>query len=85
MTGGSLTGALLLVALTRVDTVWQLYLVLAGIGAACAASLYEAAFAVIVATHTAERRSGAILTVTVVAAVAIAAAGGGLQAGSGVR
>ena len=70
MTGGSAAGALLLVALSQVDRLWQLYLVQIGIGAAAAASLYEAAFAVVIAVTAAERRSSALLTVTVVAGFA---------------
>jgi len=49
MTIGSLAGALLLVAWSLVDNLWQLYAVQIGLSAASAASLYEAAFAVI--TH----------------------------------
>jgi predicted MFS family arabinose efflux permease len=67
MTVGSLAGALLLVALAHVHTVAQLYVVQVGIGAASAASLYEAAFAVVIAFSTPEQRSTAVLTVTVVA------------------
>ncbi|MEV4709493.1 MFS transporter [Actinoplanes sp. NPDC049316] len=70
MTGGSAAGALLLVALSQVDRLWQLYLVQIGIGAAAAASLYEAAFAVVIAVTTAERRSRALLAITVVAGFA---------------
>jgi predicted MFS family arabinose efflux permease len=67
MSAGSAAGVLLLLAWSRVDTLWQLYLVQIGIGAAAAASLYEAAFAVVIALTTAERRASALLTVTVVA------------------
>ncbi|MFI6077825.1 MFS transporter [Actinoplanes sp. NPDC051343] len=70
MTLGSLLGALLLVAWSQVHTVAQLYAVQIGIGAASAASLYEAAFAVIIARHTARHRGGALLAVTVVAGFA---------------
>jgi predicted MFS family arabinose efflux permease len=70
MTAGSLAGTLLLVAWSHVGSLWQLYAVQIGIGAASAASLYEAAFAVVVAWHTAERRSSALLTLTVVAGFA---------------
>src|SRR5689334_9321325 len=66
MTAGSLFGAILLAAWSQVDTLWQLYLVEIGVGVACAASLYEAAFAVIIAWHPARRRSAALLTLTVV-------------------
>lgn len=67
MTAGSLTGALLLVALAHVHTVAQLYAVQIGIGVASAASLYEAAFAVVIAVTTADQRSNALLALTVVA------------------
>jgi MFS family permease len=70
LTLGSLAGTLLLVAWANVHTLGQLYLVQIGIGVAAAASLYEAAFAVIVAWTTSERRSGALLAVTVVAGFA---------------
>jgi predicted MFS family arabinose efflux permease len=70
MTAGSLFGALLLVAWSGVDSVAELYLVQIGIGAATAASLYEAAFAVVIAWFTPARRSGAILALTVVAGFA---------------
>jgi MFS family permease len=53
-----------------VDTLWQLYLVQVGIGAATAASLYEAAMAVIVSWSPPARRSAAILAVTIVAGFA---------------
>ena len=56
MTAGSLLGAVMLVAWSQVHTLWQLYLVQAGIGIAAAASLYEAAFAVIIAWHSPRRR-----------------------------
>ena len=70
MTGGSLAGAVLLGAWSQVDNLGQLYAVQIGIGVAGAASLYEAAFAVIIAWHPPERRSGALLAVTVVAGFA---------------
>lgn len=70
MTGGSLLGALLLVAWSRVDSLWQLYAVQVGLGVAGAASLYEAAFAVIIAGTSPRHRANALLTVTVVAGFA---------------
>ncbi|XVU26207.1 MFS transporter [Actinoplanes sp. CA-054009] len=70
MTAGSVAGALLLVAWSQVDALWQLYAVQIGIGIASAACLYEAAFAVIIAWHTAEKRSTALLALTVVAGFA---------------
>ena len=54
----------------HVHTVWQLYLVQIGIGVATAASLYEAAFAVVVAWFTPAQRSHALLALTVVAGFA---------------
>ncbi|MEU8664322.1 MFS transporter [Actinoplanes philippinensis] len=70
MTVGSLLGTGLLLAWSQVDALWQLYTVQIGIGAAASASLYEAAFAVIIAWHRPERRSSALLAVTVVAGFA---------------
>jgi predicted MFS family arabinose efflux permease len=67
MSAGSAAGVLLLIAWSQVDSLWQLYLVQIGIGAAAAASLYEAAFAVVIALTTPEQRAGALLAVTVVA------------------
>ncbi len=69
MTAGSAMCALLVVAWSQVQTAAGLYLVMAGIGLARAAVLYDPAFAVIVRWfHT--RRSGALLAVTVVAGFA---------------
>jgi MFS family permease len=72
MTSGSLLGALLLAAWSQVHTLTQLYAVQIGIGIGIgsAASLYEAAFAVVIAAHTPARRSAAILAITVVASFA---------------
>jgi len=70
MTAGSLLGAVLLAAWSQVHALWQLYLVAVGIGVASAASLYEAAFAVIIAWHPPRRRPAALLTLTVVAGFA---------------
>ncbi|GAA2887388.1 MFS transporter [Actinoplanes cyaneus] len=67
---GSLLGTVLLVAWSQVDRLWQLYAVQVGIGIASSASLYEAAFAVIIARHRPERRSAALLALTVVAGFA---------------
>src|SRR5690242_13287335 len=60
MTGGSLLGAILLAAWSQVHTPWQLYPVAIGVGVASAASLYEAAFAVIIAWHTPRQCSAAL-------------------------
>lgn len=49
MTAGSLAVAVLLLALSRVDSVPALYLIYAGLGAAMACTLYEPAFVVL--TH----------------------------------
>jgi predicted MFS family arabinose efflux permease len=71
MTAGALGGSLLLAAMSQVHTVPQLYAVWIGIGLASAMSLYEAAFAVIVAWHhTPSARANALLGVTVVAGFA---------------
>jgi predicted MFS family arabinose efflux permease len=70
MTSGSLLGTGLLLAWSQVDQLWQLYVVQIGIGVASAASLYEAAFAVIIAWHQPRRRSSALLALTVVAGFA---------------
>jgi len=47
MTAGSLAGALLLALLSQVQSLVQLYLVWAGLGAVMAATLYDPAFAVL--------------------------------------
>ncbi len=70
MTAGSVAGALLLVAWSQVHSLGQLYAVQIGIGIASAACLYEAAFAVVIAWHSAARRPAALLAVTVVAGFA---------------
>ncbi len=70
MTAGSLLGALLLVAWSQVETLWQLYAVQIGLGVAGAASLYEAAFAVVIAGYAPRHRPNALLALTVVAGFA---------------
>jgi len=70
MTGGSILGVAAVVAWSQVNTVAQLYFVFAGLGIACATTLYEAAFSVIVATVEPSRRNGALLAVTIVAGFA---------------
>ena len=70
MTTGSLVGAVLLPAWSQVHTVWQLYLVFAGLGAAMAMALYEAATAVTVSWFGPDQRPRAILTMIVVAGFA---------------
>ena len=69
MVAGSITATLLLVCWSRVHSVLVLYLVWTGIGLASACVLYEAAFAVVV-TWFRERRSTALLALTVVAGFA---------------
>ncbi len=69
MTAGSAVCALLVLAWSQVQTVAGLYLVMAGIGLARAAVLYDPAFAVIVQWFHA-RRATALLAVTVVAGFA---------------
>ncbi|MEJ3742578.1 MFS transporter [Actinomycetes bacterium KLBMP 9797] len=71
MTTGSVVATVLLAAWSRVDSVVGLYAVLAGIGLASAAVLYEPAFAVVVTWHQdPRRRASALLAVTVVAGFA---------------
>ena len=70
MTGGSLLGAAALVEGSQVHQIWQLYAVFVLIGLSSAACLYEAAFAVIIATSSTAARNRALLTVTVVAGFA---------------
>ncbi|MGI5243158.1 MFS transporter [Dactylosporangium sp. CA-139066] len=70
MTTGSLAGAGLLVAWSQVHTVWQLYLVFTGLGAAMAMALYDAATAVVVSWFDPARRAKAILAMIVVAGFA---------------
>ena len=70
MTVGSASGALLLAAWSQVHAVWQLYLVFAGLGAAMAMALYEAATAVIVSWFHPDQRSRALLAMIVVAGFA---------------
>lgn len=69
MTAGAIACTLLVAAWSQVHTVTGLYLVMAGIGLARAAVLYDPAFAVIVRWFHA-RRSTALLAVTVVAGFA---------------
>jgi MFS family permease len=63
MTAGSLAGAVLLAALSRVESVVALYAVWAGLGAVMAATLYDPAFAVITRLFSANYRR-AITTLT---------------------
>lgn len=70
MTFGSVLGTGAVLAWSQVTDVRQLYAVFTVLGVASAMALYEAAFAVIVATSTAAQRAGALLAVTVVAGFA---------------
>ncbi|WP_155368439.1 MFS transporter [Catellatospora vulcania] len=70
MTIGSVLGTGAVLAWSQVTDVRQLYAVFAVLGVASAMALYEAAFAVIVATGTASQRAGALLAVTIVAGFA---------------
>ena len=70
MTWGSVAATLLVVAWSQVRNLAELYAVWVLLGVASAAVLYEAAFAVVVSWFDAERRSGALLAITVVAGFA---------------
>jgi len=70
MTLGALAGAALLVAWSRIHTVWQLYAVFLGLGATMSMALYEPATAVIVSWFDPARRPRALLTMVVVAGFA---------------
>jgi len=70
MTTGSLLGAAAVAAWSQVQTVPQLYVVFAVIGAASAMVLYEPAFAVVVAVTAPASRTRALLAITLVAGFA---------------
>jgi predicted MFS family arabinose efflux permease len=70
MTSGSILGVMAVVAWSQVTAVWQLYAVFAVIGIAATASLYEAAFPVVIAATDPARRDQALLAVTIVAGFA---------------
>ena len=70
MTAGSILGVAAVLAWSQVHTVGQLYGVFAIIGVAGAASLYEAAFPVVIAATEPGRRNRALLAVTIVAGFA---------------
>jgi MFS family permease len=63
MTAGSIFGSLLLLAWSQVTSLWAFYLIMAGIGVAASAVLYEPAFA-IVATWFRQRRGRALTVLT---------------------
>jgi predicted MFS family arabinose efflux permease len=68
-TSCTVLGGLLLAALSRVDALWQFYLVWAGIGAAMSGALYEPCFAVLTRAMGASAKR-AITTVTLFAGFA---------------
>lgn len=70
MTLGALAGAALLAAWSQIHTVWQLYAVFLGLGAAISMALYEPAAAVIVSWFDPARRPRALLAMIVVAGFA---------------
>jgi MFS family permease len=70
MSAGSVLGVAAVIAWSQVQHLWQLYAVFAVIGVAAAASLYEAAFPVIIAATGPAHRDRALLAVTVVAGFA---------------
>jgi MFS family permease len=70
MTTGTIGGTLLVVGWSQVHTLWQLYLVFAGLGTAMALALYDTATAVVVSWFDAGRRPRALLTMIVVAGFA---------------
>jgi predicted MFS family arabinose efflux permease len=70
MTLGSAVGVVAVVAWSQVDELWQLYAVFVVIGLASAASLYDAAFAVVIAVTAPDKRTGALLSITIIAGFA---------------
>jgi predicted MFS family arabinose efflux permease len=70
MTAGSVLGVAAVVAWSQVHSLWQLYAAFVLIGLAGAMTLYEVAFAVVVATVQPGRRDAALLAVTIVAGFA---------------
>ena len=68
MTGGSLAAVLLVLAWSRVGSAVELYVVMAGVGAASAAVLYEPAFAVVI--RCSADRGRALLVITLLAGLA---------------
>jgi predicted MFS family arabinose efflux permease len=70
MTAGSVVGVAAVLAWSRVQTLGQLYAVFVLIGLAWAASLYDAAFPVVIAASRADRRDRSILAITIVAGFA---------------
>jgi MFS family permease len=70
MTAGSLVGVAAVLAWSRIQTLGQLYAVFVLIGLAWAASLYDAAFPVVIAASRSHRRDRSILAITIVAGFA---------------
>ena len=70
MTAGSCAATLLVLAWSRVDSLLTLYLLWFLIGLTLAATLYEPAFAAVVGWFPTQHRDRALLTVTLVAALA---------------
>ena len=70
MTAGSVIGVAAVLGWSQVHQLWQLYAVFVLIGLAGAASLYEAAFPVVVAASPPADRNRALLTVTIIAGFA---------------
>lgn len=69
MTLGSLVGAVLLILWSEVTQLWQLYAIWVGIGAVCAAILYDPVFAVVARAFAADYRR-AITTITLLGGLA---------------
>jgi predicted MFS family arabinose efflux permease len=70
MTAGSAIGVAAVVTWSQVHSLWQLYAVFVLIGLAWAASLYDAAFPVVIAATAPAERNRSILAVTIVAGFA---------------
>jgi MFS family permease len=70
MTAGSILGVAAVIAWSQVENLWQLYAAFLLIGLAAAASLYEAAFPVVIAACNPLTRDRALLVVTIVAGFA---------------
>jgi predicted MFS family arabinose efflux permease len=70
MTAGSMVGVAAVLAWSRIQTLGQLYAVFVLIGLAWAASLYDAAFPVVIAASRSHRRARSILAITIVAGFA---------------
>ena len=69
MAGAAVLGGALMVALSRVETLWQFYLVWGGIGVAMSGALYEPCFALVTRAKGAGAK-GSIVLITLVAGFA---------------